>query len=154
MSELVEGGDAPLFQGKDQNGDNISLSDFMDKKLVLFFYPKNNTPGCTLEACNLRDNYELLINKGYAILGVSADSEIRHQKFINKYNLPFPLIADVDKNILNAYGCWGPKKFMGKSYEGIHRKTFVIEKGKIVKVFEKVKTTGHSNQILEAMGEL
>jgi len=151
MSELVEGNDAPNFEGKDQNGNTIKLLDFKGKKLVLFFYPKDNTPGCTMEACNLRDNYELLIEKGYAIIGVSADSETRHQKFINKYELPFPLIADTEKEILKAYGCWGPKKFMGRSYIGIHRKTFIIENNKIVKVFEKVKTKAHTEQILEAM---
>ncbi len=151
MSELVEGNDAPNFEGKDQNGNTIKLLDFKGKKLVLFFYPKDNTPGCTMEACNLRDNYELLIEKGYAIIGVSADSETRHQKFINKYELPFPLIADTEKEILQAFGCWGPKKFMGRSYIGIHRKTFIIENNKIVKVFEKVKTKAHTEQILEAM---
>tara|TARA_B110000014_G_C19965633_1_gene499817 strand:- start:336 stop:803 length:468 start_codon:yes stop_codon:yes gene_type:complete len=151
MSELVEGNDAPNFEGKDQNGNTIKLLDFKGKKLVLFFYPKDNTPGCTMEACNLRDNYELLIEKGYAIIGVSADSETRHQNFINKYELPFPLIADTEKEILQAFGCWGPKKFMGRSYIGIHRKTFIIENNKIVKVFEKVKTKAHTEQILEAM---
>ena len=151
MSELVEGNVAPDFEGKDQNGEIVRLLDYKDKKLILFFYPKDNTPGCTMEACNLRDNYELLMEKGYAILGVSADSETKHQNFINKYNLPFPLIADIDKIILKAYNCWGPKKFMGKSYIGIHRKSFVIENNKIVKVFEKVKTKGHAEQILEAM---
>ena len=151
MSELVEGNDAPNFEGKDQNGNSIKLLDFKGKKLVLFFYPKDNTPGCTMEACNLRDNYDLLLEKGYAIIGVSADSETRHQNFINKYELPFPLIADTEKEILKAYGCWGPKKFMGRSYIGIHRKTFIIENNKIVKVFEKVKTKAHTEQILEAM---
>ena len=151
MSELVEGNDAPNFEGKDQNGNTIKLLDFKGKKLVLFFYPKDNTPGCTMEACNLRDNYDLLLEKGYAIIGVSADSETRHQNFINKYELPFPLIADTEKEILKAYGCWGPKKFMGRSYIGIHRKTFIIENNKIVKVFEKVKTKAHTQQILEVM---
>jgi len=151
MSELVEGNDAPNFEGKDQNGNSIKLLDFKGKKLVLFFYPKDNTPGCTMEACNLRDNYDLLLEKGYAIIGVSADSETRHQNFINKYELPFPLIADTEKEILKAYGCWGPKKFMGRSYIGIHRKTFIIENNKIVKVFEKVKTKAHTQQILEVM---
>jgi len=151
MSELVEGNDAPNFEGKDQNGNSIKLLDFKGKKLVLFFYPKDNTPGCTMEACNLRDNYDLLLEKGYAIIGVSADSETRHQNFINKYELPFPLIADTEKEILKAYGCWGPKKFMGRSYIGIHRKTFIIENNKIVKVFEKVKTRAHTQQILEVM---
>lgn len=151
MSELVEGNDAPNFEGKDQNGNSIKLLDFNGKKLVLFFYPKDNTPGCTMEACNLRDNYDLLLEKGYAIIGVSADSETRHQNFINKYELPFPLIADTEKEILKAYGCWGPKKFMGRSYIGIHRKTFIIENNKIIKIFEKVKTKAHTQQILEAM---
>ena len=151
MSELVEGNDAPNFEGKDQNGNTIKLLDFKGKKLVLFFYPKDNTPGCTMEACNLRDNYDLLLEKGYGIIGVSADSETRHQNFINKYELPFPLIADTEKEILKAYGCWGPKKFMGRSYIGIHRKTFIIENNKIVKIFEKVKTKAHTQQILEAM---
>ena len=148
MSELIEGNAAPDFEGKDQNGNTI---DYKDKRLILFFYPKDNTPGCTLEVCNLRDNYELLMEKGYAILGVSADSEAKHQNFINKYNLPFPLIADTEKEILKAFDCWGPKKFMGRSYIGIHRKTFIIENNSIVKVFEKVKTKVHAEQILNEM---
>ena len=148
MRELNEGDKAPNFNGKDQNGNSISSEDFFDKKLILYFYPKDDTPGCTKEACNLRDNYELLMNKGFSIVGVSADNEAKHLKFINKYDLPFPLIADVDKEVINAFGCWGPKKFMGKEYDGIHRKTFVIDSGVITKIFHKVKTNDHTNQIL------
>jgi len=151
MSELKQGDKSPNFSGNDQNGEKITLSDYSDKKLILFFYPKDNTPGCTKEACNLRDNYELLLDKGFSIIGVSADDEQRHKKFIDKFNLPFPLIADVDKEIITAFGCWGLKKFMGKEYDGIFRKTFIIDKGIIVKVFEKVKTNDHTNQILNEL---
>ena len=151
MTNLKVGDKAPDFVGLDQDGNKISLSDFKGQKLVLFFYPKDMTPGCTNEVCNLRDNYELLQDAGYQILGVSADSDIRHQKFIIKHNLPFSLIADVDKKIINDYGIWGPKKFMGREYDGIHRTTFVIdENGNIEKVFTKVKTKAHAEQILEA----
>jgi thioredoxin-dependent peroxiredoxin len=151
MSELKQGDKSPNFSGNDQNGEKITFSDYSDKKLILFFYPKDNTPGCTKEACNLRDNYELLLDKGFSIIGVSADDEQRHKKFIDKFNLPFPLIADVDKEIITAFGCWGLKKFMGKEYDGIFRKTFIIDKGIIVKVFEKVKTNDHTNQILNEL---
>jgi peroxiredoxin Q/BCP len=151
MSELKQGDKSPNFSGNDQNGEKIMFSDYSDKKLILFFYPKDNTPGCTKEACNLRDNYELLLDKGFSIIGVSADDEQRHKKFIDKFNLPFPLIADVDKEIITAFGCWGLKKFMGKEYDGIFRKTFIIDKGLIVNVFEKVKTNDHTNQILNEL---
>ena len=151
MSELKEGSIAPNFEGLDQNDENISLSQFSDKKLILYFYPKDNTPGCTKESCNLRDNYSDLINKGYSIVGVSADTAAKHKNFIAKYDLPFPLIADVNKDIIKTYGCWGLKKFMGREYEGILRKTFIIENNKIVKVFDKVKTNDHALQILDAM---
>ena len=151
MSELKQGDKSPNFSGNDQNGEKITLSDYSDKKLILFFYPKDNTPGCTKEACNLRDNYELLLDKGFSIIGVSADDQQRHKKGIDKVNLPFPLIADVDKEIITAFGCWGLKKFMGKEYDGIFRKTFIIDKGIIVKVFEKVKTNDHTNQILNEL---
>ena len=151
MTNLKVGDKAPDFVGLDQDGNQISLSDFKGQKLVLFFYPKDMTPGCTNEVCNLRDNYESLQDAGYQILGVNADSDIRHQKFIKKHNLPFSLIADVDKKIINDYGIWGPKKFMGREYDGIHRTTFVIdENGNIEKVFTKVKTKAHAEQILEA----
>ena len=149
MRELKVGDKSPEFVGKDENGNDISLSNFKNTKLILFIYPKDNTPGCTKEACNLRDNYKLLMDKGFSIVGVSADSSDKHTKFIAKFNLPFPLIADVDKQIINAFGCWGPKKFMGKEYDGIHRKTFLIENGTISKIFHKVKTNDHTNQILE-----
>jgi peroxiredoxin Q/BCP len=151
MIHLQEGDKAPDFKGVDQEGNTIQLSDYKGKKLVLYFYPKDNTPGCTNEACNLRDNYEELQKQGFEILGVSADSEKKHQNFINKYNLPFPLLADTEKEVIEQYGIWGPKKFMGKVKDGIHRTTFVIdEEGKIEKVFKKVKTKEHTNQILEA----
>ena len=148
---LKEGDNAPNFKGLDQNEKSIQLSDFSAKKLVLYFYPKDDTPGCTKEACNLRDNYTSLIKDGYAVIGVSADNSAKHSKFITKYGLPFSLIADTEKEIINSYECWGPKKFMGREYEGILRKTFIIENNKIVKIFEKVKTTDHYQQIIEAL---
>lgn len=131
---------------------NYSLKNSIGKYVVLYFYPKDDTPGCTAEACNLRDNYDLLKNKGFSILGVSADGEAKHKKFAEKYNLPFQLLADTDKKVIEAFGAWGPKKFMGKEYEGILRSTFVIdENGVIQKVFDKVKTKDHTNQILSAL---
>jgi peroxiredoxin Q/BCP len=148
MTELKEGQKAPFFQGKDQNGNNISLDDFRGKKLVLYFYPKDNTPGCTIEACNLRDNYDDLIERGFAIVGVSPDSEKSHQKFAGKHNLPFPLIADTEKKILSDYGAWGEKKMYGKSFMGVLRKTFIInEEGLIEDVIKKVDTKNHADQI-------
>jgi len=150
MAELKVGDKAPDFSGIDQNGNTLSLSQFKAKKLVLYFYPKDNTPGCTTEACNLRDNYKDLLNKGYAIVGVSADNAASHLKFIAKFDLPFPLIADVDKHIIKSYQVWGEKKMYGKSYEGIFRKTFVIsENGIIEKIIEKVKISDHTRQIFE-----
>ena len=149
---LKEGDKAPSFSGVDQNGKQVQLSDYAGKKLIIYFYPKDNTPGCTAEACNLRDNYAALQGKGFDILGVSADTEKQHIKFIEKYDLPFKLLADTEKEVINAFGAWGPKKFMGKEYEGILRSTFIInEEGIIEKVFDKVKTKEHTNQILEAM---
>lgn len=149
MTSLKVGDAAPNFEAKDQEGNTIKLSDYSGKKLVLFFYPKASTPGCTAEACNLSDNYQVFINKGYDILGVSADSAKRQQNFINKYALKFPLLADEDKTVINAFGVWGPKKFMGKEYDGIHRTTFIIdEKGIIEEVIAKVKTKAHAQQIL------
>jgi peroxiredoxin Q/BCP len=151
---LKEGDKAPDFSGKDQNGETVSLSDFEGKRVILFFYPKDMTPGCTAEACNLGENYSELQKKGFEVIGVSADSEARHQKFIDKYSLPFKLIADEDKEVIKAYGVWGLKKFMGKEYDGIHRTTFVIgTDGKLEKVFTKVKTKDHTAQILEELGE-
>jgi thioredoxin-dependent peroxiredoxin len=153
MSILKMGDKAPAFEGVDQDGNLVSLKDFSGKKLVLYFYPKDDTPGCTAEACNLRDNYALLRKKGYEILGVSADDERSHKKFIEKYVLPFPLLADKDKKILKAYGAWGKKKLYGREYDGILRTTYVIsEKGIIEKVFAKVDTKNHTDQILEDRG--
>jgi peroxiredoxin Q/BCP len=151
MNALKEGDSAPDFSGKDQNGNPIKLSDFSGKKLILYFYPKDDTPGCTKEACNLRDNYNELKNNDFEVIGVSADNSAKHLKFIDKYDLPFSLIADTEKSVINAYQCWGPKKFMGREYEGILRKTFVIENNTIVKIFEKVKTADHFQQIMEAL---
>jgi len=149
MAQLKEGDMAPNFTGKNQNGEVISLKDLRGKKIVLYFYPKDDTPGCTAEACNLRDNYSGLKGSGYEVIGVSADSEKSHQKFIGKYNLPFDLISDTEKEILLAYNAWGEKKMYGKEYDGILRKTFIInEDGKIIKIIDKVDTKDHTNQIL------
>ncbi|MDD4385377.1 MAG: thioredoxin-dependent thiol peroxidase [Bacteroidales bacterium] len=149
MTHLKKGDKAPQFFGEDQNGNNISLENLKGVKTVLYFYPKDNTPGCTAQACDLRDNYDMLLSKGYKVIGISADTQQSHQKFIEKYNLPFPLIADTDKQIIKQYGVWGPKKFMGKTYDGINRTTFIIdEKGNIEEVIEKVKTKEHTKQIV------
>jgi peroxiredoxin Q/BCP len=149
MSLLKIGEKAPDFNVKDQNGNEINLASYRGEKVILFFYPKADTPGCTAEACNLRDNNEDLLKHGFKIIGVSADEEKKQLKFGQKYDLPFPLIPDTDKKIINDYGVWGPKKFMGREYEGINRTTYVIdENGNIEKVFAKVKTKDHTNQIL------
>ena len=149
MKNLKIGDSAPVINSVDQNGDTITLEQFKGSNVVLYFYPKDMTPGCTMQSCNLRDNYQLLLDKGYVVLGCSADSPERHQKFIAKYDLPFPLISDESKEVLNAYGVWGPKKFMGKEYDGIHRTTFVIDKnGIILDIITKVKTKAHTSQIL------
>ena len=146
---LKEGDKAPNFKGIDQNNEPIELSNFSKKKLILYFYPKDDTPGCTKEACNLRDNYDALTKNNFAVVGVSADTSAKHTKFIAKYNLPFSLLADTEKEVLNAYGVWGPKKFMGRTFDGIHRTTFVIdENGIIQRVFTKVQTKQHTEQIL------
>lgn len=151
MTSLIVGDKAPNFVALNEFGQSISLSDFLGKKIVLYFYPKDMTPGCTAESCNLSENYSLLQEKGFIVLGVSPDSSKSHQKFIDKYNLPFSLIADEDKAVIKAFGVWGPKKFMGKEYDGVHRTTFVIDQdGVIEKVFSKVKTKDHTNQILES----
>ncbi|MBT5733103.1 MAG: thioredoxin-dependent thiol peroxidase [Lentimicrobiaceae bacterium] len=150
--QLNIGDKAPDFKGVDQNGKSISLSDFKGKNLIMYFYPKDNTPGCTAEACDLRDNYEMWIERGYAVVGVSPDSEQSHQKFIDKYDLPFPLIADTDKTIIKDFGAWGLKKLYGREYEGLLRTTFVIDAtGIITNIFTKVKTKDHTNQILESL---
>lgn len=144
------GDQAPNELGKDQNGKQLFLSDFKGEKLVLYFYPKDLTPGCTMQACNLRDNFEKLKEKNLTVIGVSADDENKHQKFIEKYSLPFTLIADHDRQLINAFGVWGPKKFMGKTYDGIHRTTFIIdENGKINHVIAKPKTKNHAEEILK-----
>lgn len=151
MSKINIGDKAPDFKGKNQNGETISLKDFKGKKVILYFYPKDDTPGCTAESCNLRDNYAGLKKKGYEIIGVSADDEKSHKKFADKYALPFSLIADTEKEILQAYDAWGEKSMYGKKYMGILRKTYVIdEKGKIEKIFDKVDTKNHAEQILKA----
>tara|TARA_R110000868_G_scaffold173153_3_gene409199 strand:- start:1278 stop:1730 length:453 start_codon:yes stop_codon:yes gene_type:complete len=149
MNTLKQGDAVPNFSAKDEQGNTISLSDYKGKKLVVFFYPKASTPGCTVEACNLRDNYKVLQDAGYELLGVSADSEKKQANFKNKYEFPFPLLADEDKTVINTFGVWGPKKFMGREYDGIHRMTFLIdEKGIVERVIEKVKTKDHAAQIL------
>ena len=149
MTTLQIGDAAPNFEALDQQGNTIKLEDYKGKKLVLFFYPKASTPGCTAEACNLRDHCQTFLAKGYDVLGVSADSAKRQQNWIDKHELPFPLLADEDKAVIEAFGVWGPKKFMGKEYDGIHRTTFVIaEDGTIEDVISKVKTKAHSEQIL------
>ncbi|RNL75544.1 thioredoxin-dependent thiol peroxidase [Sinomicrobium pectinilyticum] len=149
MKTLKPGDKVPEFTVTDQDGNPVSPSDYLGKKWIVFFYPKANTPGCTAEACNLRDNYRELKKKGYELLGVSADSEKRQLNFKEKYEFPFPLLADVDKKVIEAFGVWGPKKFMGRTYDGIHRMTFIIdEKGTVERVIDKVKTKDHAAQIL------
>ncbi|MBD0822789.1 thioredoxin-dependent thiol peroxidase [Aestuariibaculum marinum] len=151
MNTLKAGDTVPDFTSVDEQGNTVSLSDYKGKKLIVFFYPKASTPGCTAEACNLKDNFEVLKEKGYELLGVSADSAKRQSNFKNKYEFPFPLLADEDKTVINTFGVWGPKKFMGREYDGIHRMTFLIDENGIVeRVIEKVKTKDHAAQILEA----
>jgi peroxiredoxin Q/BCP len=150
MKTLSAGDKVPDFKATDQDGNSVSLSDYAGKKLIVFFYPRANTPGCTAEACNLRDHYEALQEAGYSLLGVSADSEKKQANFRDKYNFPFPLLADEDRTVIDAFGVWGPKKFMGKEFDGIHRKTFIINGSGIVeRVIDKVKTKDHAAQILD-----
>lgn len=150
MNTLKVGDKVPGFFSKDQDGSTIDFSDYTGKKLIVFFYPKASTPGCTAEACNLRDNYKELQSQGFELLGVSADSEKRQTNFRNKYNFQFPLLADEDHTVINTFGVWGPKKFMGRKYDGIHRKTFVVnEEGVVVKVIDKVKTKDHAAQLID-----
>lgn len=149
---LKEGDKAPAFKAKDQNDNTVQLADFKGKKLILFFYPKDNTPGCTKEACNLRDNHDYWINQGYAVLGVSPDGAASHQKFIEKFDLPFPLLADTEKEVMAAYGTWGEKNMYGKIRMGVLRTTFVIdEEGSIIKIFKRPKTAEHTEQISKAL---
>jgi len=151
MNTLKVGDKVPDFESTDQDGNSIRMSDYRGKKLVVFFYPKANTPTCTVEACNLSDNYENLQKNGYEILGVSADSERRQANFKNKFGFPYPLLADTDKTVIKTFGVWGPKKFMGRTFDGIHRITFVInEDGIIENVIDKVKAKKHTEQILES----
>ena len=152
MTSLQEGDKAPDFTGVIETGETVSLSDYDGKKLILYFYPKDDTPGCTAQGCNLRDNYSELKSMGFEILGVSPDKPAKHTKFIDKYSFPFSLLSDEDKKVINDYGIWGPKKFMGREYDGLHRTTFVIEDRKIIKVIQKVKTKAHSEQILNELG--
>ncbi|MEX0812554.1 MAG: thioredoxin-dependent thiol peroxidase [Chitinophagales bacterium] len=153
MTHLNQGDKAPDFSAKDQNGNTVKLSDLKGKKVILYFYPKDSTPGCTKEACDFRDNYEMLQSKGFEVIGVSTDSEKSHQKFIDKHNLPFTLLVDEDKELVNKYGVWGPKKFMGREFDGLHRTTFVIdEKGEILEVIKKVDTKNSSAQVLDLLG--
>lgn len=147
---LKIGDKAPDFKGLNQKGELISFNHYNNKKLVLFFYPKDNTPGCTAEACDLRDNYNYFLNNGYDVVGISADSEASHLKFSEKFNLPYNILSDTEKLILKAYGVWGEKSMYGKKYEGIHRTTFIInEKGIIENIITKVQTKTHSKQIIE-----
>lgn len=150
MNTLQVGDTVPNFSAQDEQGNTINLSDYKGKKLIVFFYPKASTPGCTAEACNLTDNYAELQQAGYSILGVSADSQKRQNNFKTKYSFPFPLLADEDKTVIETFGVWGPKKFMGREYDGIHRMTFIIdEQGVVERVISKVKTKDHAAQILE-----
>ena len=149
MKILEVGDTAPSFEGVNQNNEKISSDDYVGAKWVIYFYPKDNTPGCTAQACSLRDGYDALRNHGIKVLGVSADGVKSHDKFASKFDLPFALLADEDKEVINKFGVWGPKKFMGREYEGIHRVSFVIdEKGVITHVIQKPKTKDHANEIL------
>lgn len=151
---IKEGATAPAFKTKDANGETVSLKDLRGQKVVLYFYPKDDTPGCTKEACSFRDAFSEFKKNGIKVLGVSPDSEVSHKKFVTKYQLPFTLLADTDRSIAEAYGVWGEKKFMGRTYMGVHRTTFLIdEKGKIKKVFEKVKPEDHASEVLEAFAD-
>lgn len=150
MEQLKVGQKAPYFEGINQNGENIKLSNFVGKNLVLYFYPKDNTSGCTAQACNLGDNYSILLQHGYDVLGVSPDTAVSHTKFIEKYKLPFNLIADTDKTIIKQYGAWGEKKMYGKTYFGVFRKTYIIDPEGIIQfIIDKVDTKNHVDQILK-----
>ena len=152
MSELKQGDQAPAFTSTDQNGNTVSLAQFKGKKVVLYFYPKDNTPGCTAEACDFRDNYQGLVAKGIDVLGVSVDDEQSHQKFVNKFNLPFKLLADTDHTIVEAYGVWGEKNMYGKKYMGINRTTFIIdEEGVIAHIITKVDTKNATQQVFDLL---
>ena len=151
---LKEGTTAPAFKTTDQNGESVSLKNLRGQKVVLYFYPKDDTPGCTKEACSFRDAYSKFKKQDITVLGVSPDKEAAHKKFETKYKLPFTLLVDTDHSIADSYGVWGEKKFMGRTYMGVHRTTFLIdEKGKIRKIFEKVKPEDHASEVLEAFAD-
>lgn len=151
---LKEGDKAPDFASKDQDGNPVKLSDYQGKKVVLYFYPKDDTPGCTKEACSFRDADDVYKSKGIKVLGVSTDDEKSHRKFISKFQLPFDLLADTDKSIVESYGVWGEKSMYGKTYMGTNRKTFLInEEGEIAKIFDKVNVSEHADEVLQAFGE-
>ena len=155
MTHLTEGKKAPVFKGKDQNGKPVSLADYKGKKVVLYFYPEDDTPTCTVQACNLRDNFSLLKMNDFIVLGVSPDEEKKHKKFEAKYDLPFTLIADADHKIIDSYSVWGEKQMYGRTYMGLHRTTFLIdEKGVIRKIFLKPKSKQHTEEILKAWAEI
>ncbi|MBL0145812.1 MAG: thioredoxin-dependent thiol peroxidase [Chitinophagaceae bacterium] len=155
MTHLTERQKAPAFTGKDQNGKTVSLKDFLGKKIVLYFYPQDDTPTCTVQACNLRDNFSLLKKEGFTIIGISPDAEAKHKKFETKYNLPFTLLADDKHKIIEKYGVWGEKQLYGRIYMGLHRTTFVIdEKGIIKKIIAKPKSKQHAQEIIQAWKEL
>jgi peroxiredoxin Q/BCP len=152
MATLQDGDKAPDFTAKDQNGKTVSLSDFTGKRVILYFYPKDDTPGCTAEACDFRDNYQSMLSKGFEVIGVSTDDEKSHKKFETKYSLPFPLVADTDKSIVEAYGVWVEKNMYGKKYMGTARKTFIINTDGIIdKIIDKVDTKNSSQQVLEVI---
>lgn len=152
MTALKEGDKAPAFTAKDQNGKEVSLADHKGKTVILYFYPKDDTPGCTAEACSFRDNYQSLLSKGYDVIGVSVDDEKSHKKFETKYQLPFTLISDTDHSIVEAYGVWGEKNMYGKKYMGTIRKTFIIDgEGTISKIIEKVDTANSSQQVIDLL---
>lgn len=151
---LKEGDKAPAFEANDQDGNTVKLKDLMGQRVVLYFYPKDDTPGCTKEACSFRDADDIYKSKGIRVLGVSTDNEKSHQKFISKFQLPFDLLADTEKKIVEDYGVWGEKSMYGKKYMGTFRKTFLIDgDGKIVKIFEKVDVAKHADEVLEVFGE-
>jgi peroxiredoxin Q/BCP len=153
MATPAAGTQAPNFTAKDQNGNTVSLSDFRGKTVILYFYPKDDTPGCTAEACDFRDNYQSLIGKGFEVVGVSVDDEKSHKKFVTKHNLPFPLVADTDHSIVEAYGVWGEKNMYGRKYMGTMRVTFIIDADGVIKnVIEKVDTKASSQQVLDLLG--